>query len=145
MDGGVCCSAEDDNTRQYNWEIYNTPLQFFNVDGLTLANNSFSADAGCARSAANYATPIYLVNATNVAGVTAAPQATATFEAAADGGPGTLRDAATAGGTAATAGPPVGSAGPPTASSDGTAAALAEPQRTSAGVLGTLDRAGTLT
>ncbi len=82
----VRCSAYDGNTRQYNWEITNTPIQIFNVNGITLTNNTFATDANCARSVANYAQPIYLVNATNVVGVTAArTAAVSSFQAVAPG------------------------------------------------------------
>lgn len=81
----VRCSAFDGNTRQYNWEINNTPIQIFNVNGITLTNNTFATDTNCARSVANYAQPIYLVNVTNVVGVTAAATAVSSFQAVAPG------------------------------------------------------------
>ncbi len=79
------CSAEDSNTRQANYEVANTPIQVFNVNGITFRNNSFATDAGCARSQANYAAPIYLVNVTNVVGVSAASPGVSSFQAAAGG------------------------------------------------------------
>lgn len=68
----------------------------FNVNGITFRNNSFATDSNCARSVANYAAPIYLVNCTNVVGVSGASRAAATFQAAAgpaaaDGGAASLQ------------------------------------------------------
>ena len=86
----MLCSANDSNTRQANWEIPDTPIQVFNVNGITFRNNSFATDSNCARSVANYAAPIYLVNCTNVVGVSGASRAAA-GPAAADGGAASLQ------------------------------------------------------
>ncbi|BDA44754.1 hypothetical protein COCOBI_06-2320 [Coccomyxa sp. Obi] len=94
----VMCSAFDTNTRQYNWEIPNTPMQIFNVNGITLTNNTFAIDSNCAHSVANYAQPIYLVNVTNVVGVTkAAAAAVSSFQAVAPGPAGAAAGAAAPG------------------------------------------------
>lgn len=64
----VMCSATYSNTLDYAWQQQDEPIQAANIKGLVLSDNMLIVDAACNNSQANYASPVYLVNVTNLSG-----------------------------------------------------------------------------
>lgn len=63
------CSPNTTNTRPFAWTVDDTPFQIANTNNITFLGNTLATDGNCARSQADYAMTVYLLNVTQVHGV----------------------------------------------------------------------------